>query len=59
MPTLNGESSTTSVGNVREALVGLGYAQEEIRDVLRNLDTSLQAEQLLREALAMLGAYRA
>ena len=59
MPTLNGESSSTSVGNVREALVGLGYAQEEIRDVLRNLDASLQAEQLLREALAMLGAYRA
>ncbi|MSO59249.1 MAG: Holliday junction branch migration protein RuvA [Ilumatobacteraceae bacterium] len=58
-PMLNGEQSSSSVGNVREALAGLGYAQDEIRDVLRNLDGSLPAELLLRESLAMLGASRA
>ncbi len=58
-PMLNGEQMSSSVGNVREALVGLGYAQDEIRDVLRNLDASLSPEQLLRESLAVLGVSRA
>ena len=48
-----------SVAQVREALVGLGYAHDEIRDTLRELDASLDAERLLRDALNLLGARRA
>lgn len=53
-----GEGATT-MGDVREALVGLGYAHEEIRDALRQLDSTVSAESLLRDALALLGARRA
>lgn len=49
----------SSLGNVREALVGLGYGHDEIRDALRQLDGSLSAESLLRDALALLGARHA
>lgn len=51
--------SSTVVGDVREALAGLGYAPEEIRDVLRELPASPDAPVLLRDALKMLGAKRA
>jgi Holliday junction DNA helicase RuvA len=44
---------------VREALVGLGYGNEEIRDVLRDIGSAGDAESLLRDALASLGARRA
>lgn len=47
------------VGDVREALVGLGYGQEEIRDVLREVPADADAATLLRDALKMLGAKRA
>lgn len=53
------EQSSSALGDVREALTGLGYGHEEIRDALRQLDTSSSAESLLREALALLGARRA
>jgi Holliday junction DNA helicase RuvA len=49
----------TVVGDVREALAGLGYAPEEIRDVLRELPANAEASVLLRDALKMLGAKRA
>jgi Holliday junction DNA helicase RuvA len=49
----------TVVGDVREALAGLGYAPEEIRDVLRELPANAEAPVLLRDALKMLGAKRA
>jgi Holliday junction DNA helicase RuvA len=49
----------TAVGNVREALSGLGYASEEIRDAMRDLPESASAEALLRDALRLLGARRA
>jgi holliday junction DNA helicase RuvA len=52
-------SSTTAVGNVREALAGLGYASEEIRDAMRDLPESATAEDLLRDALRLLGVRRA
>jgi holliday junction DNA helicase RuvA len=52
-------SATSIVGEVREALVGLGYGQEEIRDALRELDGNSSREQLLRDALSLLGARRA
>lgn len=57
LPSSTGSSST--VGEIREALVGLGYGNEEIREVLRELDNSLSREQLLRDALSLLGARRA
>jgi Holliday junction DNA helicase RuvA len=48
------------VGDVREALTGLGYGPEEIRDVLRELPTDgADAPSLLRDTLKLLGARRA
>jgi len=55
----NGNGASTSVAQVREALGGLGYSPEEVRDVLRELDTSADASVLLRESLRVLGARRA
>jgi Holliday junction DNA helicase RuvA len=49
----------SSIGDVREALTGLGYGADEIRDALRELSTSADASTLLREALKILGAKRA
>jgi len=54
-----GNGGSTVVGDVREALAGLGYAPEEIRDVLRELPANAEAPVLLRDALKMLGAKRA
>ena len=62
LPMLDGMSSAgsaSSVAQVREALVSLGYGHDEIRDTLRELDGSLDAERLLRDALNLLGARRA
>ncbi|MDO8364778.1 MAG: Holliday junction branch migration protein RuvA [Actinomycetota bacterium] len=47
------------VGDVREALTGLGYGPEEIRDALRELPEDADASALLRDALRLLGARRA
>jgi holliday junction DNA helicase RuvA len=47
------------VGEVREALAGLGYATEEIREVLRDLPAQDTSAALLREALRVLGSSRA
>ncbi|CAB4867069.1 unannotated protein [freshwater metagenome] len=47
------------LGDVREALYGLGYAPEEVRDALRELPPGESAATLLREALQLLGARRA
>ncbi len=52
-------SSSSAVGDVREALAGLGYGSEEIREALREVDASEHAELLLRDALKVLGARRA
>jgi Holliday junction DNA helicase RuvA len=49
----------SAITDVRDALAGLGYSTEEIRDVLRELPTDLSAEGLLRQALNLLGARRA
>jgi Holliday junction resolvasome RuvABC DNA-binding subunit len=51
--------ASTTVGNVREALAGLGYASEEIREAMRDLPDSGSAEDLLRDALRLLGVRRA
>ena len=47
------------VGDVREALTGLGYGPEEIREALRELPSTADASTLLRDALKLLGAKRA
>ncbi len=54
-----GGSGGTTIGAVREALAGLGYGQEEIRDALRDLPSTGDASALLRDALKLLGAKRA
>lgn len=61
LPVLDGSglSSSSSVAQVREALVGLGYGHDEIRDTLRELDAGSDAEHLLRDALNLLGSRRA
>ena len=47
------------VSDVREALTGLGYSPDEVRDALRELPTTADASTLLRDALKLLGAKRA
>ena len=44
---------------MREALSGLGYGPEEIREALRELPADADAATLLRDALKLLGARRA
>lgn len=50
---------STVVSDVREALIGLGYTDAEVRDTLRELPTDADASALLRDALKLLGARRA
>jgi holliday junction DNA helicase RuvA len=60
---IGGESGSggSTVGAVREALAGLGYGAEEIRDAVRELhgDGDGDAATMLRDALKLLGAKRA
>lgn len=53
------DAGGSPVGDVREALYGLGYAPDEVRDTLRELNGSADAPTMLREALQLLGARRA
>jgi Holliday junction DNA helicase RuvA len=50
---------TSVISDVREALLGLGYNESEIREVLRDVSIEDGAERLLRDALQALGARRA
>ena len=50
---------TSAVADVREALAGLGYGSDEIREALRELPANGDAASLLRDALKQLGARRA
>ena len=52
---------SSAVADLREALLGLGYANDEIRDVMSELSPADDAglDRMLREALAILGARRA
>ena len=52
----NGASATQ---HVAEALSGLGYTTEEIRDALRELPSDADASSLLRDALKVLAVRRA
>ena len=56
---VGGGSGGGVVGDVREALAGLGYAPEEVRDALRELPSNGDAATMLRDALKLLGAKRA
>lgn len=63
VPILDGEVSAggaaSTVSEVREALAGLGYGSDEIREALRELPTDADSATLLRDALKSLGARRA
>ena len=48
------EIDSGSLGEVVEALVAMGYAKEDVRDIVKDLDSSKSVEILLREALKML-----
>lgn len=56
----NGTSAVSVLADVREALAGLGYGADEVREALRDVsvDDRDRAE-LLRDALKVLGAKRA
>lgn len=56
---VGGGGGGSVVGDVREALAGLGYAPDEVRDALRELPSTGDASTLLRDALKLLGAKRA
>ena len=49
----------SALADVREALYGLGYAPEEVRDTLREMPAGRDPAIMLREALQLLGARRA
>jgi len=55
----NGSAGGSAVADVRDALTGLGYGSEEIRDALRELPSGADSETLLRDALKSLGARHA
>ncbi|MEM9516412.1 MAG: Holliday junction branch migration protein RuvA [Actinomycetota bacterium] len=65
VPVLDGAEATSDAGSgsavaaVRDALAGLGYGTEEIRDTLRELPSDADSETLLRDALKSLGARNA
>jgi Holliday junction DNA helicase RuvA len=49
-----GQPSTSARVEVREALTGLGYSTDEVRDVLSQLPEDGSVEDLLRDALRAL-----
>jgi Holliday junction DNA helicase RuvA len=49
---------TSARGEVRDALVGLGYSTEEVRGALGQLDDEGSVEDLLRDALKVLAGSR-
>ena len=53
------DSVQSSAADVRDALTALGYGTDEIRDTMRLLVSASDAETMLRDALALLGARRA
>ena len=59
VPTSNGNGAATAWVVVAEALAGLGYTTEEIRDALRELTAGIDASELLRDALKVLAVRRA
>jgi holliday junction DNA helicase RuvA len=58
-PVATGGAGSSTVTDVREALSGLGYGPDEIREVLRQVPADTDAATMLRGALELLGARRA
>jgi Holliday junction DNA helicase RuvA len=54
----DGDASLTPRAEVREALSGLGYSPDEVRDVLTQLGDDGPVEDLLRDALRLLAVSR-
>jgi holliday junction DNA helicase RuvA len=54
-----GFSAPTVTANVRDALIGLGYSADEIREALRSVPAASTEEDALRHALHVMGARRA
>lgn len=52
-------SGSSSTSDVREALIGLGYSDGEIREALRGIDADSDSATMLREALRLLAVRRA
>jgi holliday junction DNA helicase RuvA len=52
-----GSSSPNARAEVRDALVGLGYSNDEVRDAFGQLGEDGTVEELLREALRVLAAH--
>ena len=59
VPGTNGNGQVTATQAVAEALAGLGYSTEEIRDALRELNGDTDPSSLLRDALKVLAVRRA
>ena len=59
VPIGNGTGAPTATQAVAEALAGLGYTTEEIRDALRELSGGSDPSVLLRDALKVLAVRRA
>ncbi len=63
LPLIDVATSTSNgssvMSDVREALIGLGYSETEIRDALRSVSGDLDAASMLRESLRVLGVRRA
>jgi Holliday junction DNA helicase RuvA len=56
--TAGGGGGSTPRGEVRDALVGLGYSPDEVRTVLSQLGEEGTVEELLRDALRVLAGSR-
>ena len=54
----DGVSTPTARAEVREALAGLGYAPDEVRDIVAQLPDDGSVEDLLRDALKLSAATR-
>jgi len=54
----NGHAGTSVVADVRDALTGLGYSADEVRDAMRDLEPGDDAAAMLREALQRLATVR-
>lgn len=54
-----GRAVPSATADVREALAALGYGADEIRETMRQLPSAHDPENMLRDALALLGARRA
>lgn len=61
VPSLGSDSGgdASTVGTVREALMGLGYTEAEARQALHDTPATADQEELLRHALRILGSRRA